>query len=1348
MSNHEDTQYDASKDKISDIYENLRCNSHLEIQNTIEHVVDTNFKEELVYATPIKKSDRCKSGNKNVPFDSKNETTYSQINFNTKQIDTILFENNDNSKNIEDKRIRNFIRDASQQLRKIEPQSFSFLTKEEHFASLVHQNVISKLTNDHQKDKKQSDIHLDQTYSLEELEHRCDMNLENLLKNEKPVEDSADFLLPVSVNSSPCSKNNIMYDTESLSNINREWVMKKIALCLEQRFAYNKSSDTKVNPNHMGCLILGSSGSGKTSICKSILEGSSGTRGILNRRLLSCYFIDKHNHSCHAMSNFIRSLILQMLSHSSYIDANDIVQNSKQTNSPTNNVIKEATNIVLDSLITIKKFAGSNPDIYDAHYDSKHNSGFYATHPPVKCESKHERDSKVDKSDSSSHKKSDNSKSSSPKKKSSKIPILVNRDKKMETNKKTLQTKPCSQKEERAQTEISEVVEPPLTFPKPKSCRTVIANQYYDLLLNMPDIDTGLDEDYIEKNADECFKKYILFPLLEMQPPKTTLLLVVDSIDENPSTESNLFSTLKMPSHDTVNTSKTIADLLLNHIHLFPKWIFLVVTSKKQSKSITKSFCGFKRLTLDDLKKSHVVKDVQEYIINRLNYDFKGNINLTKEIIENLNQLYIKSNGCILYLEKVLNEIHSGFFTFREIKLIPCTLNGLYLYICQKSFNKKQYHKVRPILNILLACVGEVEINVVYNCLRMNNFTIDKNEFEKRLKLLSHIIIYDRSETKIKVFHSSFCDWLVDVKFSTKKFLCDVNEGNMLITMHYIMASEMLCPNRVRKFLYHLNKSSETLLSKNVNIDANLILLESKANLRQSFYTNALNCCENCKLEYINDLNIFFNTRKTIEKYICSKLDTRFMDFLSNFFKPNLPVDSKILKLLMETGIQNVDFDNSPEVVSPDHSEKFLNTDSELADLLVYSENISNDSSILEIASKIKKCDTNKPKAFVHVLASDGNHKLLVRALNACKSPVDLELEDIHGQTALNIAARNGCLEFVSLLVNLKQTYHIDINHADKEGWTPLRSASWGGHTDIVKLLIAQSECAIDFADCEGRTALRAAAWSGHEDILKILIDAGANVNSVDKQGRTSLIAASYMGHYDIVELLLENGANVNHLDLDGRSALCVAALCGSSGYSKVISTLLDHGANTDQVDNDGMSPLLVSSFEGNAEICELLLENGADPDLSDNLGRTSLWAACTAGHSNVVKLLLFWGCSIDCMDSDGRTVLSIATAQGNMETIRQLLDRGLDETHRDNAGWTPLHYAAFEGFSDICIQLLDAGAKIDECDNEGKTALHLAAQEGHNKVLEVLLDIHSSCVDQKAHDGKTAYRLACLEGE
>lgn len=897
-----------------------------------------------------------------------------------------------------------------------------------------------------------------------------------------------------------------------------------------------------------------------------------------------------------------------------------------------------------------------------------------------------------------------------------------------------------------------------------------------------------------------------------------------------------------------------------------PKWLFMVCTAKRQNRHIVKKFNGFKRIPLDDLRKSHVVKDIQEYIITRLNGDFRGLIHFTSDVIDCLNQLYIKSNGSILYLEKVLNGIKDSVLSFREVKMIPCTLNGLYLYICQKAFNKKQYTKIRPILNVLLASHDFVDRTFVLNCLRTHNYGIDVQDFDKRLATMDNVLVFNEDRTKIKIFHSSFSDWLTDVKFATKKFLCSVSEGHAMIAMYCTVVSDTLCPNQTLKYFHHLISTAEFMTTKNINLDLILLLLESKVNLVDCFYTNNLNCCPVCENEYKLMHCQSPRMRLFIENYLNKKFNDDFDNFFNDFFKPNLPVNGKILKLLIETGINNADcqlsYDsllNSPVLENNNDELAALMITTEKTCLLTNNQNKSNknrpkskienknkrksqisdassmskndkddDSNVLddehddyddddiveddeefedeelsnidngleenvyqEILSSKKrlsqlhergdgKTPTNKVsheaidkkpyenqlrgKALIHLLANEGNVTLLQRALTACQKDnngmanVDLEIEDECGQTALNIAARNGHLEVVELLLKFRYTacvedrvvenHMINVNHADRDGWTALRSAAWGGHTEIVKLLIKHPKCQIDLADKEQRTALRAAAWSGHEDILRILIAAGANVNSVDKQGRTSLIAASYMGHYEIVEILLEHGADVNHTDIDGRSALCVAALCGSSGYSKVISILLDHKANTDQQDNDGMSALLVSSFEGNVEICELLLENGADPDLADNMGRSPLWAACTTGHANIVKLLLFWGCSIDCMDSEGRTVLSIAAAQGNPDTVRQLLDRGLDETHRDNAGWTPLHYAAFEGYDDICTQLIEAGAKVYECDNEGKTALHVAAQEGRNNVVECLLSTSNVSIDQKAHDGKTAFHLACIEGK
>lgn len=1343
-----------------------------------------NLCKEMLYATPLRKSDRFKSREKTKSSSSCIDIDPSE----TRQM------NNDDSMGrgngdagLEDRRILSFLKDTTQLHKKMElhrdfPNSnFSCLAREEHFANLVQQNVVNS---EIQKCSDNNDEATGVDNCIENVEIDREKNLEYLMEKKLSPDKEVGDLICLDGDASHANVVN-RRSTGNLVNthINREWVLKKIAMSLEQRSS-KKPISTVVNepmvkskdlppsssmfprtavqsqsPAHVGCIILGSNGSGKSSICRSILEGNSGTKGILNRKLLGCYFVNSQNPDCHNLSMFIRSIILQILSHSSHIAKDDVIC-GKSSTCPTDNEnqsfdkdlettveIKERSveeqELLLSELKLSEKVAEfcakksptkgiirqkSEPS--SRHYTPVKDS--YQTHPP------HSKSVEANINSIANNNADTPCKATKPKQKISKIPVkigtkspkheciqsntnddlvdvndvddqltnsipvsvdesMVNKNDETEvklnndvkedviaeggggdpvTEEIVTNVVVMPELEPTDEKSLSEHIPPPL--PKSKSCRTTTADEYYEMLISNPDIFESLYADNIEKNPDDCFKKAILFPLLELTPPKNALLLLIDSIDENYINEGNLISTLKGRNS---TKSRNIAELLSNHILLFPKWLFLVCTAKKQNKHITKIFNGFKKIALDDLRKSHVVKDVQEYIINRLNTDFKGSINLSKEVIESLNQLYIKSNGCILYLQKVLNGIKESFFSFREIKLIPCTLNGLYLYICQKSFNKKQYTKIRPILNVLLACSGFVEQLFVLNCLRAHNYSIDADEFDKRIHYMQNILIFNGN--KIKIFHNSFCDWLVDVKFATKKFLCDVNEGHVMIAMYYTLISETLCPNLVRRYIYHLIKCGEYLTGKNINLDLILILLETKTNLSDCFYTNLLNCCNVCEDECKSDENFLPKTKEIIEKFLSNELNQDFSSFLCDFFKPNLPTDPKTLKLLIETGINNADCQLSYEssMNSPALTDKSQNIDSELAELLISSERscqqealqlqqrpLSPDESGSKIGVDAKSekhsisrhhltenhnFELHKGKALIHILANEGNYMLLERALKACKDPIDLEIEDVNGQTALNIAARNGHLEIVQLLLSLKPTAtdpkfkQVDVNHADRDGWTPLRSASWGGHTEVVKLLIDQPFCAIDLADKEERTALRAAAWSGHEDILKILIKAGADVNSVDKQGRTSLIAASYMGHYDIVEILLENGANVNHLDIDGRSALCVAALCGTSGYSKVISCLLEHGANTDQLDNDGMSPLLVSSFEGNNEVCELLLENGADPDLADFMGRTPLWAACTAGHAVVVKLLLFWGCGIDCMDSEGRTVLSIAAAQG-----------------------------------------------------------------------------------------------------
>ncbi|KAH9123274.1 hypothetical protein AeMF1_005690 [Aphanomyces euteiches] len=150
----------------------------------------------------------------------------------------------------------------------------------------------------------------------------------------------------------------------------------------------------------------------------------------------------------------------------------------------------------------------------------------------------------------------------------------------------------------------------------------------------------------------------------------------------------------------------------------------------------------------------------------------------------------------------------------------------------------------------------------------------------------------------------------------------------------------------------------------------------------------------------------------------------------------------------------------------------------------------------LENIQQAESCvDAKQTPLFAAVLGKQAIN--VVRLLVECN--IDVDLQDIHGRTALMIAAKNGDVEIVNLL--LQQEPLVDL--IDENGESALFYAAKAGHVDVVESLL-KALADLDLKNKDGRTPLdcvnvenKAAharedsVVTGHEKIRDMLLKEG-----------------------------------------------------------------------------------------------------------------------------------------------------------------------------------------------------------------------------------------------------------------
>ena len=97
----------------------------------------------------------------------------------------------------------------------------------------------------------------------------------------------------------------------------------------------------------------------------------------------------------------------------------------------------------------------------------------------------------------------------------------------------------------------------------------------------------------------------------------------------------------------------------------------------------------------------------------------------------------------------------------------------------------------------------------------------------------------------------------------------------------------------------------------------------------------------------------------------------------------------------------------------------------------------------------------------------------------------------------------------------------LDVDHPE---YTPLHNAAWGGHKDVVELLIDRGADP-NIANKYGQTPLHGAVSKGHKDVVQLLLDRGADPHNINVAGETPHTIALNQGHTDIAHIIQGSGA-------------------------------------------------------------------------------------------------------------------------------------------------------------------------------------------------------------------------------
>uniref|UniRef100_A0A1X7SIM6 Uncharacterized protein n=1 Tax=Amphimedon queenslandica TaxID=400682 RepID=A0A1X7SIM6_AMPQE len=162
---------------------------------------------------------------------------------------------------------------------------------------------------------------------------------------------------------------------------------------------------------------------------------------------------------------------------------------------------------------------------------------------------------------------------------------------------------------------------------------------------------------------------------------------------------------------------------------------------------------------------------------------------------------------------------------------------------------------------------------------------------------------------------------------------------------------------------------------------------------------------------------------------------------------------------------------------------------------------------------------------------------------NLHDSPIDIydPLWYENTSTPLNEACWRGLKEEVQRLID-----KTGLQERGKNGWSPPLAASYGGHIDVLCLLIDVYHCDPSQGDDDGVITLHMASYKGHLNIAQYLVsECHVDPDIADNSGNTGLLYSALGGHVDLVILFLKKKCNLSQVNREGSTLSLLACKSG-----------------------------------------------------------------------------------------------------------------------------------------------------------------------------------------------------------